>query len=182
MWFTETPWPPIVACSVVAALFLGLWFSNQRGLNFAIFVGALLACVGIYVVEGMIVTDSEVVEQAVYDLADAVEREDLEGALAHLSPNATAERALVTGGLQMVEIDGNLRISDLQVEMMGENSRARSHFRANGTIRYQGQMHYTPTRWMLNWQREGGEWRVTGIERLSPTGGDRIDPMAKRVE
>ena len=182
MWFTETPWPPIVGLSVVAALFFGLWSSSQRGVHLTIAAGLVLACVGVFLLERMILTDSEIVEQAVYDLAEAVEREDVESALARISQNAAAERALVTSGLQLVEIDGNLRISDLRVELVGENSRAQSHFRANGTIRYQGQTHHTPTRWMLNWQREGGEWRVTRIERLSPTGGDRIDPMARRIE
>ncbi len=182
MWFTETPWPPIVICSVVAAIFFGLWQTGGRTMYFNIGVGLLLIAVAFFFVEKGIVTDGEKVEAAVHGLADAVEQDDLEAALAHISQNADLERGLVKTGLDLIDVEGTLRVSDLQVELFSENSRARSHFRANGTIRYAGEPHYTPTRWMLTWQREGGDWKVTRIERLSPTGGQGIDPMAKRVE
>jgi hypothetical protein len=152
MWFTETPWPPIVILSVIAAVCYGLWHTGGRSIFFSVAVGCLLLAVGVYVGEKMIVTDAEKVEALVYELADAVEADDAEKALAHISHNAEAERGLVKTGIDLIDVEGNLRITDLQVELFSENSRARSHFRANGT------------------------------ERLAPTGGQSIDPMAKRVE
>lgn len=182
MWFTETPWPPIVICSVVAAVFLGLWQTSGRTRHFGIGIGILLVALLIYFLEKGIVTDGEKVEAAVHGLAEAVERDDVEAALAHISQNAALERGQVKMGLNLIDVEGNLRISDMQVELFSENSRARSHFRANGTIRYAGQPHYSPTRWVLTWQREGGDWKVTKIERLSPTGGQTIGTLDERVE
>lgn len=182
MWFTETPWPPIVACTIAAAIFLGLWMTQGRGVHLAAVLGILAVAGGIYFVEKSVVTETERVEAAVLELADAVERDNVDDALGKISANATAERALVTTGLRLIDVDGNLRISDMQVNLLGENSRAQTHFRANGNIRYEGQSQHTPTRWLLTWQREAGDWKVIRIERLSPTGGSPLDPMAQRIE
>ena len=184
MWFTESSWPPIVGCLAVAAVLFSLWSASRRGGHLIGMIVAVALCGVIWMVERWIVTDAEEVEAAVYSLADAVEHEDAERALAHISRQAAAERALVAGGMGLIEVDGHLRVTDMQVKMLSGNSRATSHFRANGTVIERGslQQSHVPSRWLLTWQREAGEWRVVGIERRQTLGNEKIDPLARRVD
>jgi hypothetical protein len=184
MWLTETAWPPIIGCLAAAAVLFALWNTSHRTGYLIGTIVALGLCPVIGVVEKLIVTDAEQVEAAVFDLADAVEKEDAERALAHISNHATAERGLVAAGLGMIEVDGRLRITDLQVEVVSSGSRANSHFRANGTVRERSSHHesHVASRWRLTWQREAGEWKIVTIERLRLIGDQKMDPLERRVD
>ena len=175
MWFTETPWPPILICSVIAILFAVVWYAKQRAV-FLLGVPVMLVCgVAIYFVEQSIVTEAELVEAAVLDLAETVERGDTEETLSFISANATALRLVIGTALTLVTVEDDLRITDLNVTMMAQNSRAKSHFRANGSFTHRslGATSNRPTRWELTWQREGGEWKIVKVDMLDPITGEK---------
>ena len=68
MWFTENPWPPMLIAALAAVVFLMMWSSNRRGLHFVLAVACLLAAAGIYLLERLIVTDGERLQQRVVQL------------------------------------------------------------------------------------------------------------------
>jgi ketosteroid isomerase-like protein len=179
MWFTETPWPPMLIGVIVAfILFLG-WTSQRRTVYLLGAIGCLLGCVAIYLVEEAIVTESEAVEQLVLDLADAVERDDADAALSHFgsSLSSIGYRTAVAGAMAAYDIQDDMRITDLHVRMEDDGQTAVSHFRANATIAAKtGSMqHYGPTRWELTWKRDAaGEWKITDVQRLNPITGEAI--------
>ena len=176
MWFTETPWPPILAISVLAALLIAAAYSKQRSI-YLLGVAALVLISGaIYVVERLIVTESEKVEASVYGITSAFQRADLEGTLEFFSPEDSEDRALVETALNMVTVEDDLRITDVQITMSAEETLAVSHFRANATVHAKGYGNISrhPSRWELTWRREQGEWRVVRVQRLHPLSGDPI--------
>ncbi|HLQ46903.1 MAG TPA: hypothetical protein VK137_19310, partial [Planctomycetaceae bacterium] len=78
MWFTETPWPPIIIlCVIGVLLFLG-WLS-QRRTGYLAGVALCVALSGfVWVLERQIVTEREQVEQRLLDFAATFQRESLQ--------------------------------------------------------------------------------------------------------
>lgn len=176
MWFTETPWPPIVIGLVAAVLLFAGWFSTRRGM---LLVGAgllVMICGAVYVVEQRIVTEAERVEQLVLDLTSAFQKKQDQRVLEMFSPTATDLRRTVKTAMDMITVQEDLRITDLSVQLRAQNSRAISHFRANATISLgsHGGMGHHPSRWEITWQREADQWRIIRIERLNPVSGEPV--------
>ena len=129
----------------------------------------------IYFVEQSIVTDTELVEAAVLDLALTFERGETEEMLSFLSANETLLRIKIGTALRLITVENDLRITDLNVTTMAQNSRAKSRFRVNGTFRLPVGTSNRPTRWELTWQQEAGDWKVLKVARLNPITGEEID-------
>lgn len=168
MWFTETPWPPILICLILAVLLFAGWFASRRSGFLAGIPGLAVLSVLIYVGEQQIVTNRERVLEQVYDITSAFQRGDLEGTLELVSVQAPEIRALITGAMQIVEVEDDLRITDESVTLASGETRATTHFRANATVAlktgsFRG---HQPSRWELTWQLEAGEWRVIDVQRL----------------
>jgi hypothetical protein len=176
MWFTESAWPPIVVGCAIAAALLAVWFSSRRGAPLIAALVVLLLCVGVYFVEQSIITPAEEVEQAVLDLTHAFQQRDVPKTLSFFSARYDEGRSVANQGLQFVKVEDDLRITDLWVKMAAQNSRAESHFRASATVTTSigGSYGFQPSRWMLTWQREGGEWRIIDVRRLNVVDGKEM--------
>ena len=84
MWFTETPWPPIILLSVIGVLFYLGWVSQRRA---GFLVGAALCialCGVVWLIEKQIVTERELVEQRLLDFTTTFQRESLERGLVNV--------------------------------------------------------------------------------------------------
>ena len=178
MWFTETPWPPILICLAIGAFLVYRFSVTQR----SVFLGAALAMVGlmvgIFFIEQAVVTESEQIEAKVYLLADAVRQDDIEGTLSFLSPREDKLRARISVPLTLYDVGDDMRITDLHVRMEAEDSIGISHFRANGTITGKASNlgGRGATRWELTWRRVEDDWKITRIVRLHPIrNGESID-------
>lgn len=181
MWFTDTPWPPILICSVLGVLLVAAWYPNRRGIYLLGVVGLIFLSGAIYAVEQHIVTEAERIEKSVLDVTRAFERADLEKTLSFFARTDTQDRKDVTAAMLLVEVEEDLRITDLQVKMMENNSRAVSHFRANATIRVLGQVHRGrhPSRWELTWQKEAEDWKIVSVRRLNIVTGEEMRTLAQ---
>jgi hypothetical protein len=179
MWFTETPWPPIVILLIVAAILVGVWYPNRRGWPLVGVALIVVLCVGIYFVEREIVTDREVVEASVLDMVEACKSGDVDATLAFISPQRAALRVLIGGAMKLVDIEDDVHVTDLDVRMVAGRTQAISHFRANGTISAPSfQFHGSqPSRWELTWQKTGDGWKVIEIKRLSVVEGRELSIM-----
>ena len=183
MWFTETPWPPIIGLAALAAGFAAAFISTQRARYIMPILLLAAVAIVVYVVEQQIVTERERVEQSITDVAAAFQRRDVDGTLAHFSEHAILLKGLVMTALAAVQVQDDLRITDVSIAMRNADSRASSHFRANGTfdvVGY-GTVGHQPTRWNVDWQKEAGEWRIIKVERLDPVTGEPMDPFEGSV-
>lgn len=196
MWFTETPWPPIIGlCVVGVLLFLG-FLSQQR----AMFLVGTLLCVAlcgiVFVVERQIVTERERVEQHLLDFAVAFQQDSLQQGLGNLlipgpepqslsfiSLSAGSTRRMAAAALNLVDLPDAVRISDIRTTLSNLDSRAVTQFRASASIRMPGSadaLHH-PSRWELTWQRESGNWRILRATRLHFMTGEPLEnPFTSR--
>ena len=194
MWFTETPWPPIlIFCVFGVLLFLG-WVS-QRKTGYLAGVALCLALCGlVFVVEQQIVTETERVEQRLLDFTAAFQRDSLQRGLLNAVIGGGPEleslkflqgdevRRLATHALDLVDIQDDVRISDIRTKMSNKDSRAITQFRASASITVSGySAARQPSRWELTWGKEDGEWKVLRATRLNFMSGQPMDsPFAMR--
>lgn len=196
MWFTETPWPPIVGlCVIGVLLFLG-WLS-QRKTVFLAWVALCVALCGIvFVAEQQIVTPRERVELRLLEFAAAFQRDSMQqgvvnalipgpapACLSFISASADTTRQLAQYALNFVDLPEPARISDVRTTMSNNDSRAITHFRASATVRaggYADGVHH-PSRWELTWQREQGDWKIVRVTRLHFMTGEPLqNPFTTR--
>ena len=170
-----------------AAVGLAVWaLASGRGK----FLGAALACgvlaAGVFGADRLIVTEAEVVEARVEDLAAAVVAGEVEAVLAFFSPTAAGDRAAVRTGMGLATIDPDLRLTDWDTTVTAGGTAATCHFRANGTIRGKffggGNAFRQPTRWLLSWRKEGdpAAWKVVEVRRLDVMTGEPVDLLGRR--
>lgn len=176
MWFTEDPWPPIVAAGLAAVFFLFNWVRSGKTNALLIGVVCLTAMVGIFFLEQAIVTEPERIEQLVVQLADSVVAGDTDQALSYISKQSRELGSMVAGAMLAVTIEDDLSITDTTVEMLAQGSRAKIRFRANGTVNVKaaGLRNHYPSRWEVIWQRESGEWKIIKVVRLNIINGQEI--------
>ena len=175
MWFTETPWPPMMLLAVAAAVLVAAFVSTQRAkyLGFAAAVGLLAG--GVWWIEREIVTERERVEAAVVGVVQAFQRKDLEGTLSFIAGRSVDLRVMAGGAMQLVTAHEDVHVTDVRVRMTNLDTRAISEFRVNGTfsVALVGESH-VPTRWELTWQKEGEDWRIVSVRRLDPITGEEV--------
>lgn len=180
MWFTEEAWPPIILLVMGTAVLVALWSTSRRAIHLAGAAVLLLGCVVVYAVEQNIVTERERVETALYGVADAFRAADTGRTLDSISPRAPQLKLVVEHVMVEMEVrvKDDLRITDVNIEMLNEDTRAKSHLRANGRIfvpQYGGDVGHVATRWNVTWQKEGGEWKIINVERLDPVRGNPVN-------
>jgi hypothetical protein len=174
-WFTETPWPLIVILGFAACLCLALWTSQKREVWLVAVLVLVAAAVAVFFVEKSIVTEAERVEQDVYDLTGAFQRKDRERLLSFFSLQAPDLRTKALEALNLVDLPDGIDIKDVSVRMSNENTRAVSHFRANGTVSVKGLgSQHSPSRWEVTWQKEGNDWKIIEVIRLHPVKDEKM--------
>jgi hypothetical protein len=91
----EDPWPAIIGGGLLAAVLLVIGFKTGRGLWLIIVGLVLVVTAGLVVLERLVVTERERVEQTMVDTAAAVESNNVGAVLAYVSPTAGAARSRI---------------------------------------------------------------------------------------
>jgi hypothetical protein len=181
MWFTETPWPPMVLFVVAAIGCAWMWGERRRSWWLVGMTGCVALAIGVLVFERSITTPAEQIQQHLMELASAFQDQDEAAMLSFVSPRAEKLRNQIRLGLATVSRVGHLRITDTNVTLLAEGSRAKLHFRANGTFELAGgfgDVGHRPTRWVMTWQQEGGIWKAIDVQRLNTITGEPIGMLS----
>ena len=181
MWFTETPWAPIIIVALAAALLLVGWYATGRG-KYLIGAGVMLPiALAIYFVEQAVVSEAERVEEAVHAITTAFQQDDLDRTMEMISPQSRRMRDDVARAMEIVNLE-HMRITDLHVDMRAQGTMAVSRFRVNATINAPSfQFHGAqPTFWQLSWQKENGQWKALDYQRLDVMSGEPIGAYEAR--
>jgi hypothetical protein len=66
----------------------------------------------------------------------------------------------------------------MEISLHSQDTRALSHFRANADIVtvVQGDLQRQNSRWEVEWQLEGGSWKIIDVRSLDPY-SDRVLPL-----
>ncbi|MEX0725500.1 MAG: hypothetical protein WEB58_18425 [Planctomycetaceae bacterium] len=181
MIFSETSWPGIVLCGLVALSCLLAYGSNQRR-KFLYFALASVAISPLFVLwDQFVESESEKIEAAVVAMANDFRHGDVEGVIKWVNPAELKLKGLVYTAAEMVTVTSDVRITALEVKMAAGNNEATSDFRANADLDVIGfgDVGRQPTRWLLTWRKENNDWRIVGIERKNPLTGEPMLIFAK---
>ena len=184
MWFTEDAWSPIIVIGGAASICCIAWSSTQRSRYLTAIAVLAFCAILTHFVEQAVVTEGEKVEIALHALLDTFIAESqsinsLQQAQAvqserFFSEQNVTDRARVRAAVILVNVATDTRITDVQIQLTNQDTRAITHFRANGTVSTSmggGGGHYT-SRWELTWQKEAGEWKITRTKMLNPMSGE----------
>ncbi|MBC8289650.1 MAG: hypothetical protein H8E37_04965 [Planctomycetes bacterium] len=184
MWFTEDAWSPIIVIAVAAIVCFIAWSTTQRSRYLTAIAVLAFCAVLTHFVEQAVVTEGEKVEIALHDLLDTFIAESrsitsLQQAQVVLSERFFSDqnvmdKARVRAAVILVSVSADTRITDVQIQLTNQKTRAITHFRANGTVSTSmggGGGHYA-SRWELTWQKEAGEWKITRTKMLNPMSGE----------
>lgn len=172
MWFTENPWPPIIFLAAVGVV-LGMTGISRQQVKYYVFAGlCFLLCLVVWIVEQQVVTEGEKIELRIYALAEAFQQNELERTLSFFSRSNLGLLATVAAAVAAVDIEEDYRITDYEVTLKAEQTLATTHFRVNVTanVLRHGNVGRQPTRWLVDWRIEGGEWKITEVSRLKLIG------------
>jgi hypothetical protein len=113
-WLVEDPLMILIVGAAVEAVLLIALVNTGRGelLYAMIAVGVVVAA--LLMVERLVVTDRERVQQTLHSAAKALETNDVEAVIAHIAPDAAPMRHQVRAILPLVEVR-EARISGLKI-------------------------------------------------------------------
>ena len=177
-WFTENPWPLIMLLVGFAVLALILGQSKGR-LGAIVF---LLFAAGVYLLEGMIITPAERVEETLQAMHKAFVADDLTTINAMISDESPQLRETAKKGLDLVDLDDGFHLQDVVVTIADDQKSAEIQLRANGMVRLRDNSITThvATRWRTKWVTKDEKWLLSDVHRLDPMTGNEIGVLERQ--
>lgn len=172
MWPTDNPWPAFAVCLLAAVALFMMW-SQQRQMKwmFGTIICLILAAASL-ATDAMVVTPREQVVQNIYAITQAFQKRDLDKTLSFISKSSWDVQLLAAEGYNLVKVHDDMRVTDVQVEMIAKNQRARSRFRVNATLDNPVGTSRVSTMWDAKWQSEPDGWKMIEITALDPITGE----------
>lgn len=164
-WLAENALP-IWVCGAIALTMAAIVYFQTRT------SGALLAVVGVVAATGLLLlveqlleTPREAVERTLYELADAVESNNVPATLTYLSPNASSSiRSDVETLMPLVNIERANIVGTPEVELTGDPDPTTATVRVRGiivaTIKRNGMKGGQDDELTLQFVRNGDRWLI----------------------
>lgn len=151
-----------------------IWYRRLQS-RYLIASAVCLGLVGLtWIVERSIQTPRERVRASIVDMTSAFFVKDLSRTVGHVSDQAGDLKLLIGEAYNQIDVGDDVRLTDIQIEMLNQDSRSKTRFRVNGTFGFRGYAFREPTRWEGTWQLESGEWKLIDIVMLDPISGNVV--------
>lgn len=168
-WFTENPTPILVAGGMMLVLLVVFFLKSGRIVLFWP-MGAVLAFLGLTVlIDHLVVTEREQVQNVIYDAARAAEQNRLEQVIDCISPSAPRVRDEARRWIGQAKLES---VTIAQLEVTVDKSKQPFTATAHFWVRAQGEARSATTiyrnyigRLVVNFRWEGGRWLVTDYQR-----------------
>jgi hypothetical protein len=175
IWFVESPWPILMlGLAIEVVLAIALWRTGRSNIVGAM-VAVGMATLGLIVIERMIVTDVEQVEDTLSEAARSLEANDVAGLLATFADDSPkrneVQTVLAHVTVREARIGGDLEIR-VDTLAVPHSATARFTGRVNardnrGSIPYE---HFIRT-FSVTLHRQDGHWRIYDYAEAEPRGG-----------
>ncbi len=135
-WLLESPWPAMIVGGLLVLTFWGAWRQTHQRRHLWSMLVALVVTVGLVVLEQVVVTETEQVEATLYQIAHALEQNDVEQVVQFLHPQARSARQALRRILPQVHI---LRasLSNVRVQWDPGADPPRARVQLYGNVRYE---------------------------------------------
>jgi hypothetical protein len=177
----ENPWPAVMIGSLAVAILMGGWIQTGKQWLLALVTLPVLLTIGAVLMERLVVTDREAVRATLFEIAELVEQNRIEEALAYVHSSFTEVQQQARGELPAydflsVDIKRNLEI---EVFPSLDPPEARAEFNVMVVLNSRdgafGEMR-VPRYVEVTMRRENdGRWRVASYSHHDPRRGWTID-------
>jgi hypothetical protein len=169
MVFLENPWPILSLGITVEVVLVILLIVTRRGVLLGWMLGTATVVGAGVLIEWLVVTDREAIDDALHSCAAAIEANDQAQLLSHVSPSATHLRQEIRGRMDRFEVS-MMRISNLEITVnrKADPRVAKAVFTAIGKGRDRkgeyvlGQAYGGKV--IVDFSCENGAWRATGYD------------------
>ncbi|MCA9063159.1 MAG: hypothetical protein KDA96_08870 [Planctomycetaceae bacterium] len=171
-WLTENPWP-LILIFAGAAIVSFVTLAQRR---FTMTGSFLAAAVVVYVVEMLIVTPGERLEQDMQVILDGFRQDDIAAIESRISQTAPELKSHARQVLDLVQLGPGFHMEDIQVQIDASGIKGTARLRANGTVslkRGEDSSHVA-TMWQTEWVLEDNVWKLTAAKRLDPVSGNEM--------
>lgn len=175
-WLCEHPLIILLTGLTVATVVAAILLQKGQGIAILGTLGVLLVTGGLLVVERLVVTEREEVEQTIYGVARELQANEIEAALSHFAPQAAGLEREATNRLRGVTVD-RAKISGLEVQINRLTAPPTAVAKFTGSLhaQYQGQpvLDYV-ARFTVDLVHDPDGWLIQGYETSRwPTAPDR---------
>ncbi len=170
-WLTDDSTPVFVICGITLLVLLVFLLKTGRGVIMLAMAGVVLCIVAAILIDMMVVTDREVVEQTLFKAANLAEQNQFEALLDYVSPSVPHVRAQAASWIHQASRIDEVGISaiDITVNRTKHPPTARAEFRvyARGEARERNNpFPFTYlSRLRVDFQWENDRWLVTDYQR-----------------
>lgn len=179
MWFTENAWQPMLLFTLLAMVAAMVWSRRLQARYLVAAAVFLLLVATTWFVEQQIVTERERIHDSVLGITRAFQQRDLEKTVSYVSRRADDLKFLIGTAYNVVEVKDDMRVTDVEIDLLNRQTRARTRFRVNATFAAGGTVDRMPTRWEAIWQLEEQEWRMISIIQLDPVSGNVVNDFSE---
>jgi hypothetical protein len=176
-WFVESPWPSVIlgiGLEVILAIYL---VRSGRVIVIAAMVAVLAITAGLVVLERVVVTESEQVDDTLEEIARALAANDSSAVLSQFSTKSP-RRAEVQSAMSRVTISEARIGNDLEVRLNQLTAPPSASAYFTGHIQLKGAREAIPyehvvRRFKVTLHKEGDRYRVFDYDDADPRGTDR---------
>jgi hypothetical protein len=182
IWLTENPFPVLLIGTLTTAILAGGWLRTGSKWLLAGVLAAIAVTVGLVLTERWIVTDREQVTWTLYEIAAAVERNDVDGAMQHAYSGAPNVRDHANAELRQYRFSEVNIKRNLQIEVFPnyDPPMARAEFNVvvvlttrDGLVSNRRIPRYVEVTF---YREDDGRWGVGGYDHFDPRRGFMVDP------
>jgi hypothetical protein len=185
----ENPLPILVVGGLLATFAIIVFLARRSGASLAALIAVVALTAALLVVERVVVTEREQVEVALATMLDAIESNDVAGAVACVDPAAAAIRRDIEALMPMLKVEAaNSAAEQITLDESARPPTAISQFQAY--LRGLHQSSGTPVAYLnqrvdLHWVKRGDQWLLADytaywegqpIDAVSSASGNRAVP------
>lgn len=182
IWLTENPFPLLLIGTLTTAILASGWLRTGSKWLLAGVLAAIAVTAGLVLTERWIVTDREQVTQTLHEIAAAVERNDVEGALQYAWSGAPHVYSQANAELRLYRFSEVNIKRNLEVEVFPHHDppMATAEFNVVVVLTTRNGMfadRRIPRYVEVTFYREAdGRWAVGGYDHFAPQRGFMVDP------
>jgi hypothetical protein len=174
--FLESPWPASMLCIVLEVILAVIFLRTGRWLVVGAMAVVLAITAAALILERVVVTDTEQVEDTLYGIAEDLEANDVEAVLASFTPDcpklAQVRSALKRVTIRSASVGGDL---ELRISQLSSPPSATAFFTGridgkdtSGTIPYE---HFA-RKFKVKLELRDGRWLISDYEDAPPGGNN----------
>ncbi|MEW4487638.1 hypothetical protein AB1L42_06125 [Thalassoglobus sp. JC818] len=178
MWFTENAWQPMLLFAILAMIAGFGWYRRLQA-RYLVLCFCSLGMMGVaWFADQAIVTERERVHDAILEIAHSFAAKDFDGVHSRISQRSLDLQSLADLAMNFATLK-DMRVTDIQIDLKSEETRAISRFRVNALITSEQGSIRKPTYLEARWQTEEGRWRMIDVKALDPITGNLEADMMK---